>query len=311
MDCQEFREITDSYLSGELLIETNYEFLRHLESCAACREELAACRDLRMRLRSAVKNAPEMQFSNAFASKAQATLRESALRPNVWGKFKNGGFYNSKLLAIAAVCLLLIALFGAVWFINSPSKNSVVERNQSNSIDEIARPSSPVTQAVHAAWQAITNAAIGDHQNCALHFRLEEKPITLSEAAEKYGRFNKDLDKAIVASLREIYKKNASDKIEFLEAHSCVFQDRRFAHIVLRRREKIISILVTDIENLPGASSQAITNQSSEAMSVARFCTAHHAVLVISDLTGQENLAVISALSPALRQHIEQFESKV
>ena len=34
--CEKVRQLLDSYLSNELLIETNHEVLRHLESCKEC-----------------------------------------------------------------------------------------------------------------------------------------------------------------------------------------------------------------------------------------------------------------------------------
>ena len=33
MRCEDFREIADSFLSDELLVETNHEVVRHLEDC--------------------------------------------------------------------------------------------------------------------------------------------------------------------------------------------------------------------------------------------------------------------------------------
>jgi hypothetical protein len=36
-------------------------------------------------------------------------------------------------------------------------------------------------------WREVAPTAIGDHKNCALHFRLVEELITLEKAAEKYG----------------------------------------------------------------------------------------------------------------------------
>jgi anti-sigma factor RsiW len=40
-ECQHIRDLLDSYLSGELLIETNHLVLRHLETCSDCRTESA------------------------------------------------------------------------------------------------------------------------------------------------------------------------------------------------------------------------------------------------------------------------------
>ena len=39
-DCQDVRELMDSYLSEELAIETNHRVLRHLGTCQACASEL-------------------------------------------------------------------------------------------------------------------------------------------------------------------------------------------------------------------------------------------------------------------------------
>ncbi len=212
MRCQEFREMTDSYLSDELLVETNHEVLRHLESCAACRSEFAVRRELRARVRSAVKNSPETQINPAFAVRLQTNLRAAALeRPTVWEKIRVGEFFNPKALAFAA-SLLIIALVGTIWLSRSSSnETTIAENNQSNQASEIASPAeSPIVEVVRAAWQELTHKAIGDHKNCALDFRLEEEPIILKQAAEKYGKYNRDLDKTVAASLNEIFAENAN-----------------------------------------------------------------------------------------------------
>ncbi|MBA2620850.1 MAG: hypothetical protein H0U87_06595 [Acidobacteria bacterium] len=301
----------DSYLGDELLVETNHELLRHLENCAACRTELAARRLLRARVRSAVKNSPEMQINSAFVSRLHINLRDVALRPSVWGKIKHGDFFNLRLLTTVAACLLIVSLFGMIWVKRAPllSENPLAENNQSNQPAETPRPvESPFVRAVETAWHEVAQTAIGDHENCAIEFRLEEEPITLEQAAKKFGRFNKDLDKAVIKSIKKVPAEMPVDKIEFLEAHSCVFQGRRFAHIVLQYRNRVVSVLVTDTD-LPDNDGETITNQSDGTMNVAGFRTAHHAVFVVSDLTGAENSIVAQTISPAVRRHIEKAEA--
>ncbi len=317
MRCQEFREMMDSYLGDELLVETNHEVLRHLENCAACRNELAARRGLLAQMRSAVKNAPEMRLNQAFATKLRNNLRETALRQSVWEKLKSGSFSGSRLLAATAACLLLMTLFGVVWFNqSSPAENiAAVGENQTNKPAELSRPTeSPVTQAVQIAWREMTHSAIGDHKNCALHFRLAEEPITLKKAAEKYGKYNKDLDKTVAASLSEIFPEKqtgkTSDKVQIFEAHSCVYQGRRFAHVILLYRNRRISVLVTEA-NFPVETDGEIFSEATEGMLAARFRTARHAVFVVSDLTAAENVTIAQKLSPAIRRHIEQSEAGV
>ncbi len=76
MNCREFDEIAGSYLSGELLVETNHELIRHLEHCADCRNALAEKRELRSRLQNVVRtsSAPDP----AFAVRLRSHIRKQA-----------------------------------------------------------------------------------------------------------------------------------------------------------------------------------------------------------------------------------------
>src|SRR5437773_12173370 len=88
-----------------------------------------------------------------------------------------------------------------------------------------------------AAW---SRTAVGDHRNCALQFRLAEQPISLEEAAQRYG-----------AAYRVLETRPPNDVItavgptHLLERHSCVYRGRRFAHIVFEYRGEKVSLLVT------------------------------------------------------------------
>jgi anti-sigma factor RsiW len=316
MHCQELQEMMDSYLGDELLVETNHEVLHHLENCGACRGELAARRELLTRMRSAVRRAPDAQLNQEFAVNLRNNLRETALRPSAWENLKSEVFARSSVFAAtSAACLLFAVMLGAVWIYHSPSvENAAVNQsNQTEKTIELSRsPESPSAQAVKIAFREMTDKAVGDHENCAVHFRLTEEPITLDEAAGKYGRFNKDLDKAVVAALEdgEVSIENNSDKtadkIKLLEAHSCIFQGRRFAHVVLRRGEKIISVLLTEAGNSSGENDAAISSQTVENLQIANFGAARYAGFVVSDLSVEENQAIARTISPAVRRHIEQ-----
>ena len=39
MHCRDVRELADSFLTGQLLVETNHEVVKHLETCPECRAE--------------------------------------------------------------------------------------------------------------------------------------------------------------------------------------------------------------------------------------------------------------------------------
>src|SRR6476646_11015663 len=83
MQCQEFREIADSYLGNELIVETNHAIILHLEHCAECRRELAARRELRTKLRDAFLNASANQMRPEFAERLNMQLHARALGKNV------------------------------------------------------------------------------------------------------------------------------------------------------------------------------------------------------------------------------------
>ena len=75
MDCRELKPIMDSYISDELLIETNHDVLRHLENCSDCRREMSDRRALKLRIRHTIRSSSEMQIDPGFAARTTAGLR--------------------------------------------------------------------------------------------------------------------------------------------------------------------------------------------------------------------------------------------
>ena len=87
----------------------------------------------------------------------------------------------------------------------------------------------------------LAKSAVGDHRDCAIKFRLAEKPIDLEVAGQKYDPVYINLTKAVLSQ-----QGAAPLDAQFVEAHSCVFEGRRFAHIVLKYHGQVVSLLVTD-----------------------------------------------------------------
>ncbi len=79
MNCQDFRELIDSYLCDELLTETNHGVLRHLERCSDCRSVTEDRRVFRARLRSTVVNCEDFKICDKFNSNLHVSLRQSVL----------------------------------------------------------------------------------------------------------------------------------------------------------------------------------------------------------------------------------------
>ena len=270
MQCRDFREIADSYLSGELLVETNHDVIRHLEACANCRRELAARRELRGKLRTGFENTPELQMSEEFTGSLTSQLRDA--------EFSRARFSAARHLAIAA-SLLIVAALGFI--------------------------------AVQQRWRlqdgaVLAASVVGDHRDCALNHRLEERPIDLHEAGRKYDNAYINLGNAVMSDGK------LPAGVELVDAHSCVFKGRRFGHVILRYQGQLVSVLVTSIEpqdhNGSTGVQEAVANEQLDGFRLAHFETTRHAVYVVSGLSDAENLSIAQAIEPSVSRHIRDAE---
>lgn len=255
MSCRDARELADSFLSDQLLVETMHDIVRHLETCPACRAEFEARRTLRKRLQTAIDAAPTLGPSPAFL----ASLTER-LRPVEPFRTMTRRAWLERWLAAAAAA---VAVLGG----------GLVAR-------DAWRRSRLATLAVSAA---------GDHQNCAIKFNLRERPIDLEEAATRF-------DPAYRA-LASIAPPAGST---VLNRHSCVFEGRRFGHVVLRYEDHVVSLLVTSGGGSSGTAPAIV--QIGGTMHVASFDAGAHAVFVVSDLAAADTLGLAQALSDPVRR---------
>lgn len=178
MNCREFDEIADSYLSGELLVETNHEMIRHLERCAVCRDALGDRRDLRSRLREAVRisSVPDP----VFAIRLRAQIREQAA-PKWSGMLIPATTFGGLLIV---VLLGLSVLIGPQFFTSPQSARTDLEE---------ALRESGLMAALHDA--------LGRHKECGLKFG--KKPAMQVENDSEYAAL-----KAEFANTLELVEKH-------------------------------------------------------------------------------------------------------
>ncbi len=151
MQCRDVRELADSFLTEQLLVETTHELVRHLETCPDCRADIADRRALRARLRTALAGAGDLQPRPEFAAELEATLRPS----------RSGVSRRSVLQSWWALAAGVVLAAGGGLFVRDARSRSRL--------------------------LAMAREAAGDHQNCAVKFALAEPPIPLEEAARRYG----------------------------------------------------------------------------------------------------------------------------
>ena len=259
MNCRDAREFADPFLSDQLLLETTSDIVRHLETCAACREEFASRKLLRTRLKTAIDTSsdlsPRPEFVASLATRLRPVEAPRAITRRAW--------LESWMAAAAAV----IALIGGGLFARDTLRRSRLA--------------------------ALAASAAGDHQNCAIRFNLHEAPIPLEQAAQKYDPAYRSLTAFTPTGL-------PGGDATVLDRHSCVFDGRRFAHVVFRYREHIVSLLVTSGAGLAGDSPSLVPNDS--GLRVALFDAASHAVFVVSDLPDRDTLLVAQTLSNPVRR---------
>jgi anti-sigma factor RsiW len=146
--------------------------------------------------------------------------------------------------------------------------------------------------------------AVGDHRNCAVRFRLAEKPIPLEEAERRYAPwYGRLLDTPPTES------KLTAGPVRVIERHACVFNGRRFAHVVLQLQGQIVSLLVTEgrrwLPNLTGGEGQPhlVSQPVADGFSVMSFSTSRHRVSFVSNLGEAELREVAEGLaSPVARR---------
>jgi len=259
MDCRDVRELADSFLAGELLTETNHEILRHLDSCPPCRAGVAARRGWATAVRTAFDRSPDLQPRREFAAELRSILHRAADRTG-------GGAKVGRWWALAATVLLAAAV-------------ALLYRVQATSALAVAR------------------AAVGDHRNCALQFRLAEKPIALDEAARRYGR-----PYDILQRLPPVDIVTAAGVAHVIERHACVYQGRRFAHVVLEYRGERVSLMVTAAGR--GVATAPATEARIDGMNVDRFGAGSTDVFVAGDVPSAALAALTDAIAGPLRREL-------
>lgn len=298
MNCKDFKDIADSYLSNELLVETNHEVLQHLETCPNCRAELAGRRELREQLRSAVRNAPQSRLDPAFAVRVKDDLHEQA-----FGKQWVLSFAGSKAVFAGLAVMLLIA--AAIGISVTQRKTSVIAS------DEGPRPSvgSENLWYEQASFQIVKNDAVDDHRHCALSHDISEKPISLKEANKRFGTAADGLDAAVFESLRAAF----GDDAKFLEAHFCLINGRRFSHVILEYKNKVVSVLLTlrDGDGEGTSDTNVLACGTDGDLQVACFESGKYNAFIVSDLTEDDNLLVAHTISESVKKHVAAESKKV
>jgi hypothetical protein len=302
MDCRNFKELLDSYLCGELAVETNHAILRHAELCGVCRDEMAARRTFRESLRRACSR--ERMSDQAVESlrarlRAEAGLKEGEEETNERANERGwlARLFETRLLLPMAATAALLLLTAGVWSLYLLSGKP----------QTAPAPSPEMIKALELSDDLIVES-VGDHQNCASHFIAATGPAEMPDSVRDYDPACLRLDKVAAEGARDL---------RLRAAHVCGYGGRRFAHLVYTHGERLISLLVTERDGralklgaVPPFDGLSIGLQQAEHERIAlgAYQTNQRIVLVVSDLPENENKTLAERLAKPVVEHLRNAE---
>ena len=271
MNCRDVQEGADSFLSEAPLTETNHEILRHLDTCPSCRTEIDDRRRIRRALHTAFDRAPGLRPTADFRARLGTQLRKAAEHE------PSPRADPRRWFALVAGVLLAAGLTAFV----------VVNRSLAP-VDALARD------------------ARGDHWYCALKNRTIRTPVPLEEAA---ARFDSAYLRLLSAPPDDISTPTGPARV--VDRHSCAYGTRRFGHVVLNYRGRVVSLLVTANEDeatggsLSDESTPHVHGHPVNGLSVVSVRGTRHAIVLVSDLDEHELTQLSTLVSVPLTQQLE------
>jgi len=285
-NCERFRQYLDSYISNELLVESNLEVLGHIEQCSACAQELETRMCIRASLQAAARRE---EVPPRLEQKIRRELRERS-PVHLWP------FDFSFRWMSAVAALLLIST--AIWIVLR-SRRELGPQQQNAYIGRISSRLSTILQV-----------GLRDHVHCAVFRKYPKDPPAFAEMARDLG--------PQYAGLVPLVKARVPDEFRVILAHRCTVQGRNYVHLVLRGPSSLLSLIITKKnpgESFPAfqlapvlqASGVPVYRAGTGQFQVAAFASQACLAFVISDLPEERNLQLAAALAPPVQEFLNQM----
>jgi hypothetical protein len=285
--CWKIQEVLDTYINDELSEEVKHDVLKHLEACNSCSEVLKARLELKARLKQA----------------AQSELAPAGLRDRIHASLRKENFRTRQTsswthwaLMAAAGLVLLLGGWGALQLWRPRPADGLSSQAH-------------LAQSISEETAALLNIGVGDHVYCVVEHHDDRERSTLEQMVAEMGPDYFPLVGLVNSRLRD-YKVSV--------AHRCEVNGRRFAHVIFKNQEKVISLVITEKreEKFPvqdrvhGLESSGIVLHQAhlQGFEVVGFETKAHLAYVVSALDPQENLQIASDLAVSVSQFLAQLE---
>lgn len=286
--CEKTRQCLDSYIGNELLVETNHEVLKHIESCPACAAETEARTQLRARLKIAVK-------AQGVPPELQVRIREQIRSRHSTNWFRTGWFATDwSRWAVATAASLLVG--AVVWLSYTHERMPALSDRPGQNI---------YIQRVSASLAAVLKVGLGDHIHCSVFRKYPQNPPPVEQMEEKLGPSYKGLLPVVRAAVPDGYR--------IVMAHQCGYAGRKFVHLTLEKNGELLSLVIARKEpgdSLDGlvptvqTSGIPIYQSGAQRYQVAGFEAGNFMAYVVSDLKSKANLQVAENLAPGVREFL-------
>jgi anti-sigma factor (TIGR02949 family) len=280
--CQQVQSYLDSYVNNELLVETNHEMQKHLNTCRDCAAEL----ETRARMRNLLQRAVRAETAPAALS---VKIRQQ-IQANQSVSFLS---IMSNPLAIAAslTLALMLAAWGAisVWNIRQPLTQNLATTANPNLSEQSMR---------------ILGIGLSDHVHCAIEsgYAIENLDYDTNNVDAEY------------LGLVPLVKERVGSDFGIVAAHHCISGERDFIHFILRNTTATLSVVITKRrgENFPSDDRATLRETSGAPLygmrmqdyAVVGFESGDYFAFVISNLSTADNERIASNVAPAVRSFL-------
>lgn len=297
MDCHNFKEMLDSYLCQELAVETNHAMLSHAEHCVHCRTELGSRRNLRQALRRACdgeRMSDEACQRLRALLRAEAAIGETSNSAVAGWRERLASFFKLPFAApVTAMVAVLILFAGAFTLYRLQGEG------QGNRL------------ALLQLSDGLMADAADDHRMCVGYVGPDSHSDGMPETVKTFDEACVGLEKVLAGETKNW---------ELCSAHVCGLKDgRRFAHLIYKHDNELISLLVTPrdekamkIGQLPDLDSSQAGFQESrrEELAIGAYQTVKRVVLVVSRLPENENEKLARTLALPVVTHLRRIEGQ-
>jgi hypothetical protein len=236
-------------------------------------------------LKRAVESQP---VPSTLAERVRQSLREPAAAP--LNRISWRAFWMWPAFATAAAALA----FGIFWFRPGDDRPLPGHEEQTAYISRVSE-----------RFSGLMRIGLGDHIHCALFrkYPRETKPLAemKKEVTPQY------------AGLLDAAQRHAPAGYRVAMAHKCRFQQRDFVHLVLKKNQDVVSLVVASRQGQEAFEARTLVQglrhagldfyqESDNDFRVAAFEAKSHFVYVISSLPAENNLNLMAALADDIRQ---------